>query len=201
MNGQETVYRRIACGFLDGEGSFTQLSLSKSLGLSLSTVNAAVVNLRDISAVRVKQRSFEVVAFDRLLLYWATHRLLKKDIIYQTRVDMPVREIERSMPQEIAFTGYTAYRLIFKEAPADYSEVYVYATEPGLSIVKKRFPKNDKIPNVVVLKCDGNLKNAIEQGKLKHSSVCEAQVFVDLWNMGEWYAKDYVDALAKRVGI
>jgi hypothetical protein len=28
-----------------------------------------------------------------------------------------------------------------------------------------------------------------------------AQIFVDLWNIREWYAKDYLDALSRRLKI
>ncbi len=201
MNRREIVYREVGCEYMDGRRSFTQLGLSESLGISLSAINAAVSSLKEINAVRVKQRSFEVIALDRLLLYWATHRSLRKDIIYQTRADLPVTEIERSMPDEVAFTGYSAYRFLFNDAPADYSEVYVYATDEGVGDIKERFGRNDRIPNITVLRCDSALASAIKRHSLKHSSVCAAQLFVDLWNMGEWYAKDYIDALSKRLDI
>ncbi len=201
MNRQETVFRRIAYGYVRGERSFTQLGVSKELGVSLSIVNSAVRNLSEINAVRVKARSFEIMALDRLLLYWATHRNLGKDVVYQTRAEMPVRGIEQSMPNQIAFTGYTAYRYLYGDAPADYSEVYVYATQRGLEQIKDRFTPNEKVPNVTVLRCDGELENEIDRGVLKSSSVCPPQIFVDLWNMREWYAKDFVDALSKRLKI
>jgi DNA-binding transcriptional regulator LsrR (DeoR family) len=199
MKRQEVVLRRIACGYISGERSFTQLGISKELGVSLSAVNGAVSNLRDINAVRVKRRSFEVTALDRLLLYWATHRNLKKDITYQTRADMPVKDIEKSMPDGAAFTCYTAYRLLYDDAPADYSEVYVYATDDALDEIKRRFKSSDKVPNVIILKCDSGLERMIKEHKLKRSSVCAAQIFVDLWNANQWYAKDFVDALLKRL--
>jgi predicted transcriptional regulator len=202
MEKQEIVFREVSCAFIEnGRTNFTQLELSKRLELSLSIVNKAVRNLSDINAVRIKQRSFDVIALDRLLLYWATHRTLKKDTIYQTRVDMSVRDIEKTMPDGIAFTGYTAYRLLFKEAPADYSEVYLYAGKDILYGIKRRFAAHEGVPNVIVLKCDTVLENAIDGHKLKNSSVCAAQLFVDLWNMNQWYSKDFVDALARRVGI
>ena len=201
MNRREIVFRTIACGYIEGKRSFTQLEISKDLGVSLSIVNGAVTGLEGINAVRVKPRSFEVVALDRLLLYWATHRNLKKDIVYQTRADMPTKGIEKGMPDGVAFTGYTAYRFLFNEAPADYSEVYLYATEDGLKEIKRRFSTNSKIPNIIVLKCDGEMEKAIKEHKLKASSVCTAQLFVDLWNMNQWYAKDFVDALSRRLGI
>ncbi len=202
MNKKEIVFRRLSCGYIDdGRRSFTQLDLSRELGVSLSIVNAAVTSLRDVNAVRVKQRSLEIMSLDRLLLYWATHRSLRKDIVYQIGVQAPALEIEKSMPGGIAFTGYTAYRFLFKEAPADYSEVYLYAGDDALAEIKSRFPPGKRAPNLFVLKCDSDLEKSINGRKLKNSSVCEAQLFVDLWNMNEWYAKDYVDALSKRLGI
>lgn len=201
MNKQEAVYREIGCDYVSGRRSFTQLRLSKGLNLSLSTVNSAVKALEGINAVHVKQRSFDVIALGRLLLYWATHRNLKKDVIYQTRADLPVEEVERSMPDGIAFTGYTAYRLLYNDTPADYSEVYVYATGEGLREIESRFKRNEKIPNIIVLKCDAVLEAAISGRKLEHSSVCAAQLFADLWNLNQWYAKDYTDALSERLGI
>lgn len=201
MNNQDAILRKVGCGYMDGKKEFTQLEISKELGVSLSIVNRVVTTLREINAVRVRRRSFSVIALDRLLLYWATHRNLKKDIVYQTRADLPVEEIERTMPNGIAFTAYTAYRLLFGEAPADYSEVYLYADGDLLKEVKRRFGSNDRIPNVIVLKCDRYLEVEMKEHKLRSSSVCRAQLFVDLWNINQWYAKDYVDALSKRLGI
>ena len=114
---------------------------------------------------------------------------------------MSVKDMEKDMPDEVAFTGYTAYRFIFNESPADYSEVYLYATESSLKEIKRRFTPSSKIPNITVLGADECLKKAIAGKKLRHSSVCQAQLFADLWNMKEWYAKEFADALSKRLGI
>lgn len=198
---KEVVIREIACEYLEGGRSFTQLMLSRKLNLSLSLVNGAVRALSEISSVRVAQRGFEVISLNRLLLYWATHRRLSRDIIFTTRVDLPVRDLERSMPDEIAFTGYTAYRFLYDEAPADYSEVYVYATAEGISEIRRRFEANGKVPNLTVMKADPNMEDAIRNHRLNKSSVCPAQLFVDLWNMKEWYARDYTDSLSRRLGI
>lgn len=201
MNKQEIVFRALGSEVTSGNRSFTQLGLSKNLGISLSAVNAAVKSLEAINAVRLKKRGFDVISLNRLLLYWATHRSLKKDIVYQTRVEMPMREIERSMPDGMAFTGYSGYRLLFNDSPADYSEVFVYARGEVLERIKKRFEPNGKTPNVIVLKCDDVLEKEITERQLKNSSVAAVQLFVDLWNMNQWYAKDFVDALSKRLGI
>ncbi len=199
MKRQDAILRSISCDFLSGKKKFTQLELSKELELSLSVINATIRTLSDISAIRVNVRSFELVSFDRLLYYWATHRNLKKDILYQARVDFSVEEIEKNMPDEIAFTGYSGYKFLFNETPSDYSEVYVYADESGLNEIKYRFPNAlSKLPNVTVLKVDEFIAKAIEQHRLEKSSVCPGQIFVDLWNMNEWYSKEFVKSLSER---
>ena len=201
MKQQEIVYRHVACGCIDGTKRFTQLGIAKALCLPLSTVNGAVANLKSINAVRIGPRYFDVIDLGRILLFWATKRKLDNDVIYRTRVDLPTKEIENSMPGEIAFTCYSAYRLLFKETPADYGEVYVYASEQGSAQVKRRFEEPGGPPNLIVLKPDSILESLIYDNRLKHSSVCAAQLFVDLWNLKAWYAKDYIDALSKRLGI
>ncbi len=193
------VFREIGCSFIEGKSRFTQLEISKKLGLSLSIVNGALKNLSEINAVKIMPKGFEIVAFDRMLLYWATHRNLKKDIIYSTRAEAKVTDIEKSMPSGIAFTGYTAYKFLFEEVPADYSEVYLYATTEALEEIKTRFAQNSKRPNVFVLKCAADMENPIIHKRLKKMCVCGAQLFADLWNMEEWYAKDFADALYARL--
>ena len=201
MNRKESIYRNIACSYIDGRNSFTQLGLSKELGVSISTVNSAVRDLAKVNAVRIGMRSFSISAIDRVMLYWASHRNLDKDIIYSTRVDERVKEIEAGMPEGIAFTAYTAYVLHYRDAPADYSEVYLYAVEGAVEEIKARFKENKGIPNLFVLKADPDLERVITDGKIMHSSVCPAQAFVDLWNIKSWYAKEYSDAILKRIGV
>lgn len=201
MKKQEVVYRKIACEHIEGKRKFTQLELASVLGFSLSTINNAINNLEEINSVKVNKRSFEVMSLTRLLLYWATRRRLEEDVAYRTRVEAPVREIEAGMPESIAYTCYTAYKLLYKDVPADYSEVYVYATEEGMSEIKSRFRAREGPPNLMVLKADQEMADAIAGKKLRHSSVCNAQVFVDLWNLNAWYAKDFIGALEKRLSI
>jgi hypothetical protein len=166
----------------------TQSSLSKELGLSLSTVNLAIGHLRKMGAVDVRPRSFSVVDPKKILLHWASIRNPSKDLIYRTRADMPVRTIEASVPHGTVFGAYTAYKLRFKDVPADYSEVYLYGGES----VKERFPPSEREPNVFVLKMDRNLERYGELTTI-------ARTFVDLWNMSTWYAKDFLKSLEERI--
>jgi len=198
MKKQELVYRALACRYIKGENRFTQLGLSKELEISLSMINNVISKLESINAVRVALRSFSIVSLERLLLFWSTHRSLSNDIVYSTRVDMPVKGVEGGMPDGVAFTAYTAYKLTYRDVPADYGEVYMYATEELLYEVKQRFRRVEGTPNLFVLKADYLLTKEMENRKLVHSSVCMAQAFVDLWNIRTWYAKAFVDALNKR---
>ena len=156
-------------------------------------MNSAIRKLNSVGAVKILQRSFRIIDYKKILYLWASARNLNKDITFKARIESPVREIERVMP-DIDFGVYTAYKLRFKDVPADYSEVYVYADEEELEIIKKRMSKfktAQKNPNFFVLKKDKNFK--------LYSSITLAQIFVDLWNLKEWYAKDFILQLEKKL--
>ena len=76
------------------------------------------------------------------------------------------------MPNEIIFGAYTAYKFLYHDIPADYSEVYVYADVD----LKERFPPQKGVPNLFVLKKDALIET---YGK----TTTAAQTFVDLWNV------------------
>ncbi|MBI2579972.1 MAG: hypothetical protein HYW27_03655 [Candidatus Aenigmarchaeota archaeon] len=161
----------------------TQAEIAKALQISLSTVNMAVGHLKKMNAVRLRLRSMDVVDAKKILYYWASIRDVERDIVYSTRVDAPAGEIEKSMPPDILYAAYSAYKLKFKDAPADYSEVYVYGEAEKLM---KRFPPAKNRPNLFVLS-KGPQKMTI------------ANIFVDLWNMKEWYAKEFLNAMERKI--
>ena len=193
MKRIEEVYREILFEAMEkNEFVLTQSELSKKLGISLSIVNIAVRKLNLMGALKIQQRSFRILDIKKVLYSWASVRNLNKDIIFQMRIEASVREIERILPN-ILYTAYSAYKFRFSDVPADYSEIYVYGDENELEIIKKRIsnfkvsPKNSKInPNFFVLKKD-TLLNLYREIPL-------AQIFVDLWNLKEWYAKDFITA-------
>src|SRR3989339_562155 len=125
--------------------ALTQSYLAKSLGISLSVVNLAMQPLKKMNAVKIKQRSFDIIDKKKILYYWASIRNIEKDIIYKTRVEKPVKQIESEMPANIIYAAYSAYKFKFKDVPADYSEVYIYSDD--IKEIEKRFPKNDNMPN------------------------------------------------------
>ena len=197
MKKIEAIYRDILYRTIEQkEFRLTQLELAKKLGISLSIVNSAVKRLNSIGAVKINQRSLDVVDIRKILYFWASMRNLEKDIIFSIRVEAPVKEIERSMPN-VLFTGYTAYKLRFNDVPADYSEVYVYADEAELDEIKKRLPffkiseKSKLNDNFFVLRKDSFMK--------LYKTIPIGQIFVDLWNLNKWYSKDFILAFDKEI--
>lgn len=191
MKKIELIWREIlAVAVENRQFRFSQKELAEKFNLSTGVVFHALRKPRRLGAIKVGGRGFELVDWEKLLFLWATERNLKKDIIYQTFVDLPVLEIESLMPASVTPTAYAAYRFLFKETPADYNKVYFYTTE--LSSIKERFPENHRQEsNIFILKPDPWLKN--------YSAFPLAQIFVDLWNLADWYAKEYQTALLEKI--
>ena len=188
MKKKEWVYREILYGIMEkGDTFFTQKSISEKCKVSIGNVNKAVYPLEKMNAIEKKTRGFSVISCRKILLYWASIRKLEKDIIYQTMAGRSAIEIEKALPQ-VMFTAYSGYKLAFKAVPADYSEVVVYGDEKK---IKERFRKKEGKPNLIVLKTDPHLK--------KFRRVPLAQIYVDLWNLGTWYAEDFLKELDKRM--
>lgn len=145
-----------------------------------------------MNSVKVGKMNLRVIDIKKILYLWASVRNIEKDIIYKTRVDMPVKEIEKSVP-DIIYGAYSAYKFKFKDVPADYSEVYIYAYEQELGEIKKRFPESkNRNPNLFVLKKDLNMEKYPKTGTT-------AQIFVDLWNLRHWYAAEFLKALEEKL--
>ena len=191
MTKKEIIWREILYQCIEGKNrQFTQKDLAAKFGFSLSTVFNALKSPRQIGAIKVSGRNFQVVDIEKFLYLWATARNLKKDIIHQARVNEPAQEVEGLMPPSVVYGAYSAYRLKFQEVPADYDRIYVYTGD--LAELKKRFPEAGRGDyfNLIVLQADPFIKDYGPTTTL-------AQTFVDLWNLPEWYAKDFQESLKK----
>jgi hypothetical protein len=193
MTKKELIWREILFQAIENKKfEFTQKYLAEKFGFSLSTVFNALKVPRESGAIKVTGRNFSVIDAEKFLYIWATQRNLEKEIIFKTCVPVPVSKIEGRMPAEIIFGGPSAYVLRYKNAPADYAKVYTYAKEAGLEEIKKRFPQTKGEANLFVLKSDPLL--------LQFGNITPAvQIFADLWNMKDWYAKDFLNALKNKL--
>jgi hypothetical protein len=191
MKKKEWVFLAIALAYVERKEKITQLELSKILGLSLSTVNDAVKELEDIGALSLRQRNFKVVDFEKFMLYWATQRNIKKEIIYSTFVPMKPYEIEANLPGNVVFTAYSGYKITFDDAPADYSKIYVYAYKEDVS---KRFPEKKGPMNLFVLQ----MPEVFDKLKIRKTAPLPL-LFVDIWGLEDWYSKEFVKALSQKL--
>ncbi len=177
------------------KNEFTLTDLSLKFKLSTSVVSHALFPLREMGMVKVGKNKSHVIDTERLLMYWATRRNLKKEIIYQTYSSLPVLAREASMPHGVLPTAYSGYACYKKDPPADYEHIYYYAER--LDTIIKRFPQIKKKPNIFILAMDPYLKIYL------HTPL--AQIYVDLWNLHEWYAKEFsqevFEIINERIGL
>ena len=187
----ERVYREILWGVLENRiRTFKQLELSRLCNLSLSTVNYALKPLERMNAIEKRRFGFRVIDPKKILLYWASIRNLEKDIVYQTYLDEPVDRIESEVPASSVLTAYSAFKFKFGTVPSDYGEVVVYGAKEEF---QRRFGEESaKVrPNLIVLLLDPHL------ARFKVATI--GQIFVDLWNMKSWYAREFLKKLEEIV--
>lgn len=193
MTKKEIIWRKILHQAVENRKiEFTQKELAESFDFSLSTIFNALKLPRQTGAVKVGGRGFEVQDIEKFLYLWATHRNIEKERVYQTNTGLSVKETEGSVPSFVILGAYTAYSKKYEDEPADYDKVLVYSDEKKLEDIKKRFPPQKGYINFIVLKSDPYIS---EFG----GSTPDVQTFVDLWNMKEWYAKEFLNALKDRI--
>lgn len=194
MRKIETIWHEILYVALNKKQyKHTQQSLASQFGYSLSTINHAVEIPTRMGAIRKTSKFFVLEDFEKLLYYWASVRKLETDIVYNTFFEDGVFNIEGFVPSRSIYAGYSAGRRLLKEAPADYAKVYFYISQKRLAEVRQRFPRNDKQdPNIFVLEMPENMPSYGPITTLP-------QTFVDIWNLRDWYAKDFTNSLKEKI--
>lgn len=168
--------------------SFSQQDLASFFQISSSTVHLALKPLRELGAVRVGGRGFEVIDAEKILYHWANHRRLDKDIRHRVHIRLPIREIEGLLPEGTIPTAFTAVSERVGEPPAEYGKIYCYHADPAVVIDRFQQDIIPGQPNMFVLESDPRMKDYGEKITL-------GQLFVDLWGISDWYAKDFSTAV------
>lgn len=190
MKKIEYIWRHLLYQALEKrEFSFGQQKLATILGLSSSTVNLALRPLRQLDAIRIGKRHSKVVDPEKILYHWANHRRLMADVSSQLRVNLPVLEIEGRLPDGTIPTAYTAVRERFVDPPADYDKVYCYHPQPQLVMERFRGETEPSPANLFVLQSDPFISDPLSL----------AQLFVDLWSLPDWFAKDFVNVVKTKI--
>lgn len=187
----EMVWRHLLVAAFDlGNRRSSLTQLSAELGLPVSTIHKALERPRMIGAVHGGASGLRTLDPKRLQLLWAAHRNLSADIVYTTRVSMPVSEIEVRLPGSAIPTAYTAFvQHAGRNLVADYEQVVVYADG---NEVRRRFPPRRGLANVLVLEPDPLLSR---YGKVAP----QCQVYADLFNLPGWQAQRFLDALDREL--
>lgn len=185
MKKIETVWCRLLYDALEKRQTrFQQQELAKILDISTSTVNHALKDLRRMGALQIGGTGGVVVDAEKVLMHWANHRRLSDDIVSTISLSQPPVEIEGLLPPGSILGAYSAVRHWFGEPPADYTDVYVYHLNP--EEISGRFstetPGSTKL---FVLQIHPKIPLRPETTTLAHT-------FVDLWNLTDWMAKDFL---------
>ena len=192
MKKIETVWCQLLFESLEKqETHFQQQKLAANLNISTSTVHHGLKDLRRMGAVRVGGDGGSVIDAEKILLHWANHRALASDVIKQLSLNGSVLEIEGLLPTGSILGAYSAVRLWYGEPPADYTSVYVYPPQPEQII--RRFanhPPGDT--TLTILKLPATIPLRAETTTLAHT-------FVDLWNLTDWMAKDFVRRVREEI--
>lgn len=178
----------------------TQKGLADFFGYSLSTVNHALKAPTQIGAIKKGGKFFVLENFQKLLYFWASNRNLEKDIVFSAYCPGNVLDIEGLLPSETIFACYASARKILDESPADYDKVYFYADDKTIEQVKKRFAVDSKAgqnklknkANLFGLRMPLAMKQYGEFATLP-------QTFTDVWNLKDWYSRDFCMALEKKI--
>jgi hypothetical protein len=159
----------------------------------LSTIHHALRVPTEMGAIRKTGKAFVLHDFKKLLYYWASVRSLSRDVLYATTSDLPIREIEGLALPGSLYGAYSAASRLLGEPPADYSKVYFYIAAHDLAAFQHRFPPSSRPPaNTFALKMLPVMPQYGPTTTLVHT-------FVDLWNLSDWYARDFIRTLEEKI--
>jgi hypothetical protein len=190
---------RVWQAILDSRGKYDlqQQTLAQQLNFSTSLIHSALEIPRRVGAVHVFSRGFRLIDYRKLLVIWAVHRNLEADILQQLYVNLPVGRIEGLMIHDALFTGCSQYKLWYGDVPANYGKVYVYVDPANVDQIVRRYvdvrrqpPRGQRVQhNLILLRWD---KTVLTQ-------ITPELVWVDLFNMSDWWAHDFRRAMDKKL--
>lgn len=197
MQKKEIIWREILVQARTNKQTvFTQKDLALRLKVSLSTVFNALKPLRETHAVEASARNFRLFNYQKLLYIWANGRRLDKDIFYRAAISAEPKELEGLMPPQATFALYSAYTQKFNNAPVDYDHIYIYSDRKNIAEIEQRLFEHKKIKashNFFVIAKDPFLDI--------YGEMPPEQIYVDIWNAPEWYAKDFLKALEDKLPL
>ncbi|MGH9244892.1 MAG: hypothetical protein ACRD29_11360 [Acidimicrobiales bacterium] len=193
LSKTQQVWRHLATGAIEhGQRRWSSVTaLASELGMGVSTVHRALAHPVEIGAVHVRPAGgVRVVDPGRLLMVWAGHRRLHRDIVDRFTVGGPAPVVERSMTNPAAVLGGfgAVVARIGGNTIADYETVLVYG-DPGLGSRRRdAAPDAGRVTVVIVAAPDPLLAGYGAVTPL-------TQAWVDLFCLPGWQAARFVHHL------
>lgn len=195
MKKIERVWHWVLYNYLEKkEKTFTLQQVAQQLDIAISTVHHALRVPVQSGAIRKASRLFVLEDPKKLLYYWASVRNLERDMLARATTPGSVRELEGlALPGSI-YAGYSAARFLLPEVPADYSTVYFYLAQEQLPAFIERFGADSATdqPTVVALAMPADMP-----ALGSHTTLI--QTFVDIWNLRDWYAREFINTLEIKI--
>jgi hypothetical protein len=197
LSKTEQVWRHLTVGAIEqGRRRWPSVTaLAAELGMGVSTVHRALAHPAEIGSVDVLGGGgVRVVDPGRLLIVWAGHRRLRRDIVDRQLVPGSAPVVEQSIASRAAVLGGFGAIVahLGGNTIADYETVLVYG-EPHLARRRRiSDPEPDRVTELVVLDPDPLLAG---YGRVTPIT----QAWVDLFNLPGWQAARFVHHLVPRL--
>lgn len=189
----EIVWRRLLVGAREGRRRWSSAStLAAELGIPVSTAHRSIEHPVEIGAVSVRPlEGLQVLDPYRLLMLFAAHRRLQRDVVERLTVAASTGEVEHLVAQgrDGVLGGFGALvRHLGSNRIADYGTVLVYG-DPGIP----RLPDapDGEGTEVLVAEPDRWLAG---YGRITPL----AQAYADLFSLPGWQAARFIDQLDPR---
>jgi hypothetical protein len=193
MKQNEIVWRHLLVQVIEHRRRrTTMLEIAHQLSLPLVTVHRSLERPRSMGVVEVTPRGVTLLDPHRLLLFWAAHRNLARDILLEASVDLPVSAIESALLPAFIPTAFTAYAARFGNNVASYARVHAYGDPAALPADLPILEGGE--PTLIVLEPDPLLASYGRYAPLP-------QIYADLFNINGWQAPRFLDALDQQLSL
>jgi hypothetical protein len=189
----QQVWRHLAVGAIERHQRRWDsiVALAAELGMGVSTTHRALGHPVEIGAVHVPPGGgVRAVDPGRLLILWAGHRHVGRDLVERFEVDASAPVVERSITNPDAILGGfgAAVAHMGGNRVADYETVLVYG-DPGIDVTGRvEDPEPGRVTEVLVARPDPLLAR---YGRVTPLT----QAWVDLFSLPGWQAARFVHHL------
>ena len=184
------VYGYILASYDSGKYKLTQKEIASALKCSLNTVNYSLKPLLRMGAIEKLRRGFRTVDPIKIMIHMANVYKLVWNYFY---VRENVDEIEKLLPPGL-YTAFSGAKIYHGINPSDYDKVFFFGNcrEVFRRFEGKKFEDSIYIKNNVFCSSIPPYLKEVRETPL-------FQIFVDLWNLPYWYAKEFSKKVYEKI--